>query len=234
MNSWNELWDKKALQYLVETPAMPDEEIHLSINGFNHDVNSNISFRKFHAYLDTLVDELKLTSRDYLYEFGCGSGFFVKSLADVSGIARFGGSDLSENMIRIAKTNLPEKDFSQASAEVFKVESKSTVIVANSVFQYFKDFSQARNVIVNVISNDPDRFAFLDVPRSTSDHMYELRNGSYKSNQLKHLLYTESFFHEIMDDSVYDIVIKEQIIEGYNQGKTRFNVFGRKRNGFRE
>lgn len=234
MNSWNELWDKKALQYLVKTPAIPYEEIHLSINGFNHDVNSNIGYREFHAYLDTLVDELNLTSRDYLYEFGCGSGFFVKSLADISGITRFGGSDLSGNMIRIAKMNLPEKDFSQASAEVFTVKYKSTVIVANGVFQYFRDFSQARDVIVNVISNDPDRFAFLDVPRGTADHMYELRNGNYKSDQLKHLLYTESMFHEIMDDSVYDIVIKEQIIEGYNQSKTRFNVFGRKKSGFRE
>ena len=229
MSSWDQIWDKKALPFLDELKSLPDQSTHLSINGFNHDANSQISREDFELYLHNLVLDLNIRPIDYLYEFGCGSGFFIKCLAEYSGATKFGGSDLSENMIAIANNLFPNQDFVRVGAEYFKVATRPSIIVANSVFQYFSDLNHAKRVIENVVGNNPISFAFLDIPRGTLENQYELRSGPHDSNQLRHLLYSENFFKSNIDSSVYDVEIKSQDIRGYSQSKTRFNVFGRKR-----
>jgi hypothetical protein len=51
MNSW----DKKALTHIDELKSLTDLSTHLSINGFNHDKNSQISHDDFKMYLHNIV-----------------------------------------------------------------------------------------------------------------------------------------------------------------------------------
>ena len=73
MSSWDRIWDKEALPFLDELKSLPDQSTHLSINGFNHDANSQISREDFELYLHNLVLDLNIRPIDYLYEFTCES-----------------------------------------------------------------------------------------------------------------------------------------------------------------
>ncbi len=228
MTSWEELWDSKAAEFENLKRVKYGDQENLKLNGFNHGSSSQISEKHFNEYLKSLKIKLNLDMDSYLYEFGCGNAFFISRLAKVSGDCEFGGSDLSYNMIKIAKENYPEKVFERIGAESFSITHGGAFIIANSVFQYFDDLTYTLKVLNNVLLNSPTAFAFLDIPRGQISGQKLLRVGKNKDTNLQHLLYTENFFTNFFENSGYSISIENQNILGYYQSSNRFNVFGRK------
>jgi SAM-dependent methyltransferase len=231
LSHWNRIWDEKAQDFLDHQTQTPTQNFNqLTLNGFNHGPNSILTLESFEEYCAFISKEMMLDSKSYLYEFGCGSGYFLNSLAKTCGSSKFSGSDSSEKMIMVAKSNFLNHIFSVDSADNFRVPDlgENLNILANSVFQYFPDLDYAKRVMLNVKLNNPKRFAFLDVPIGNSAGYRTNRKGASKSLDLYHIAYTPGFFKEFWSDSRYSIMFKRQEIKGYNQSVDRICIFGKR------
>lgn len=228
MNSWNDIWEKKAsILFFPGASDIQSSNEQLRINGFNHNTSAKISSDAFNDYLLRLSSKLELGSDSYVYEFGCGSGFFLKSLALQTKIYDYGGSDKSNNMTNLAIKLNPGHTFKCIGAESFKLDRNGACIIANSVFQYFDDLNYARSVLENVISNKPKSFAFLDIPFGERAGLKKSRSGPHSSTNLQHLIYDSNFFNDFFNTTTYVIEIEKQFIQGYTQSVDRFNVYGK-------
>ena len=231
MKTWSQVWDEKALSISqkVTNQEIPQQGDLLRVNGFNHDSNSLINPDSLEKYVSTISRLISNESISYLYEFGCGTGFFTKCLANEMKLDSYGGSDLSINMIQVAKNQNPECEFKVSDALGFHCEKQGLAIVCNSVFQYFPDLEYAIGVIENVLAHKPIAFAFLDIVRSDSNGSLTPREGDNDSQMLTHLGFKQSFFLDQLSKSEYKIQIANQDIRGYNQSSQRFNVIGLKK-----
>ena len=228
MKSWHDVWDELGSSLLnsVKTNNLEiDFSDFMSSNGFNHSHDSEIEAKSFDNYLGKVASFLGYESR-YLYEFGCGSGYFASLLAKKLGTTNFGGSDNSEAMINVARHLYPNNSFSVSDACNFKCLEDQATIVCNSVFQYFPDLKYARKVVRNVLSHHPRSFAFLDLVRSSVNGSLKSRAGRTSSAKLTHLGFSENFFTDMLGSSNHRVSVMNQSIQGYNQSSSRFNVIG--------
>jgi hypothetical protein len=232
MKTWSQVWDEKALaiRHKAVNQEIPHHVDLLRINGFNHDSNSQISPESLEKYISTIAGLISNNSISYLYEFGCGTGFFTQCLASEMKLDSYGGSDASVNMIEVAKAQNPKCEFEVSDAFDFHCEKQGLSIVCNSVFQYFPNLGYARGVIENVLAHNPVTFAFLDIVRSDSNGSLTQREGDNDSQLLTHLGFNQSFFLDQLASSDYEIQIVNQDIPGYYQSNQRFNVIGLKKN----
>ena len=121
ISPWNRIWELKAQDFIERLTEANDKNLNeFSLNGFNHSPDSIFSEESFEEYLRFVSKELMLNSHSYIYEFGCGSGYFLNSLAKICGSSKFSGSDSSDSMIMIAKTKFPNFHFEVNSADDFK------------------------------------------------------------------------------------------------------------------
>lgn len=232
MRSWQEIWDEKALSIPLDVimKRQIQESEHLQVNGFNHDPESVISRNALDEYVSLVSELIKTSSIEYLYEFGCGTGFFTNELAKKMEIKNFGGSDQSAAMIRIAHSLFPQQTFHVADAASFRFTQENSTVICNSVFQYFPSLQYTESVLQNVLAHSPETFAFLDVVRSPVSGNLVLREGKNDSTLLSHIGFKEEYFINFFAGSGYKISITNQEIEGYKQSNQRFNVFGKKGN----
>jgi SAM-dependent methyltransferase len=232
MKTWSQVWNEKALAVptqIINQENLQDGEL-LRVNGFNHDSNSLISVESFEEYISKIADLVCRDSTKYLYEFGCGTGFFTKKLADKMKISDYGGSDASINMIRVAKARNPNQVFEVSEALSFSCDKLDVSIVCNSVFQYFPNLEYAIGVINNVLAHNPASFAFLDIVHRDLNGTLIQREGENDSDKLTHLGFNPEFFSDILGSSGYEVRVHDQKIAGYQQSSQRFNVIGFKKN----
>lgn len=228
MTYWSEIFENKAKIFLMEvihSGVIADSD-KILVNGFNHDESSSISEESFEKYISRIVEMVELSPEDYLYEFGSGNGLLVYKIAKSVGINRYGGSDISESMIALAKIQNPNGDFSVSQAKDFKCAEENLVIFCNSVFQYFPSLEYTLEVLKNILNQKPKTFAFLDVTKAAHNASLSSRSGEHKSEHLTHIGFTKDFFNDFFKDSGYDVKTFDQEIEGYLQGEARFNVVG--------
>ena len=232
MKSWSQVWNEKALSIPIEVIAgrQIQESEHLQVNGFNHDSESVVSRNALDEYVSRISELIKTSSTEYLYEFGCGTGYFTNELAKKMEIRNFGGSDQSAAMIRIANSQFPEQTFQVADAASFRCSQEKAAIICNSVFQYFPSLQYTDSVLENVLDHNPETFAFLDVVRSSVSGNLVIREGKNNSSLLSHISFNEEYFTKFFTGSGYEILITNQEIEGYKQSNQRFNVFGKRVN----
>jgi len=224
--SWDELWQEigeKSLLHLRDYPQNIDHE--LKINGFSHNDNALISNESLFIYAKSIVENLQIRNNSNLWEFGCGTGLFISTVAKMACAAQYGGSDNSNSMIDLAKLNYPSGIFFTDSALNSKVPFSDSYIFANSVFQYFPNLDYARGVLRNVILNSPRAFALLDIPHGDFSGQLIERRGNSKF-KLFHQKYSPDFFYEYFQNKPYFLEIRSQKIDGYEQSQERFNVFG--------
>jgi hypothetical protein len=224
--SWDKLWQEigeKSLLHFQEQSQSIDHE--LRINGFSHNDNAQISRESLSIYAKLIVETLQIKNYSNLWEFGCGTGLFISTVAKMVRASQYGGNDTSSSMIALAKLYHPSGIFSTNSALNSEIPFSDSYIFANSVFQYFPNLDYARGVLKNVILNKPLAFALLDIPHGSFSGQLIERKGNSKF-KLFHQKYTPDFFYECFQDKPYSLEIRSQKIDGYEQSQERFNVFG--------
>jgi trans-aconitate methyltransferase len=76
-------------------------------------------------------------SDDKIIDVGCGSGYLTEKLYTIANNTV--GTDISENMIKVAKTLRPHINFYVSNAENLSQQNQYDWIVTNAVTYYFKD-----------------------------------------------------------------------------------------------
>ena len=228
MMYWQDVFENKAKIFLTEISNFSEiaDSDKILVNGFNHDTSSVISEESFEKYISGIAAMVELDPQDYLYEFGSGNGLLLHKIAKFAGINRYGGSDISESMIALAKLQNPMGDFEVSQAIDFKCAKENSVIFCNSVFQYFPSLEYTLKVLQNICNQKPKTFAFLDVIKATYNASLSSRSGEHTSEHLTHIGFTKDFFKDFFKDSGYDIKTFDQNVDGYLQSEVRFNVLG--------
>lgn len=81
-----------------------------------------------------------------ILEIGCGTGFFTQKLAQLYPEAHILATDISQDMLTVAKNNLSKfKNISYElqDGENLKLTGSFDLIISNAAFQWFHDYQQA-------------------------------------------------------------------------------------------
>lgn len=81
-----------------------------------------------------------------ILEIGCGTGFFTKLLAQLYPHAQIIATDLSPDMLTIAKANLSTYtniSYELQDGENLQIAGQFDLIISNAAFQWFHDYHQA-------------------------------------------------------------------------------------------
>jgi trans-aconitate methyltransferase len=97
-----------------------------------------------------LLDLLKIGSNDDVIDIACGPGHITNLLSRVTG-GRVVGIDVSEGMIKHARTLYPETEFRQVAAEDLDYNNEFDIAFCNSALPWFRDPAKAIKAIYNSI-----------------------------------------------------------------------------------
>jgi len=108
--------------------------------------------RDTHVHLKDLLQEfLGDLDRDIsILEFGCNSGWFLKSIQDM-GFHHLNGIDINELAIRNAKANLPKAHFFRSSIQDFNNPNTVDLVLTGSVLMHIHpdDLKKVMTIIYN-------------------------------------------------------------------------------------
>lgn len=93
-----------------------------------------------------LLNLLKVGSSDDVIDIACGPGHITNLLSRVTG-GRVVGIDISEGMIKHARTLYPETEFKQVAAEDLDYNNEFDIAFCNSALQWFSDPDRAIKAI---------------------------------------------------------------------------------------
>jgi ubiquinone/menaquinone biosynthesis C-methylase UbiE len=110
-------------------------------------------YRYLQASIDRTLDDVELAPGQCLLDLGCGTGLMLARLARRYPEARLLGSDLSEDMLAIARERLaPTKGLFQAAIEVLPIADRSVdALVSTSVFHFVQRPSDALSEMYRVL-----------------------------------------------------------------------------------
>lgn len=91
---------------------------------------------------------------NHILEIGCGTGFFTQKLAQLYPNAHIIATDISPDMLTVAKNNL--SNFTNISYELqdgenLNLTGQFDLIISNAAFQWFQDYHQAFNQFYNCL-----------------------------------------------------------------------------------
>lgn len=98
-----------------------------------------------------LIDLLKIGSNDDIIDIGCGPGHITHILSSMTQ-GRVTGIDISEGMIKQAKTLYPGMEFRQVAAEDMDYSREFDVAFCNSALQWFIDPNRAIKAIFHSLN----------------------------------------------------------------------------------
>jgi trans-aconitate methyltransferase len=151
---------------------------------------------------------------NYIYEIGCGNGLFVSELAKLLQISDFGGSDLSDVRIKMARDLIPEGDWTCSDAcSDLKIKG---FVFANSVLQYFPNSAYFIDLIKRLEKSNISGLALLDIPMSN--------NGE---QSLRHIRYSPLWIESVIRmefKSIEYISTFPQYPLNYHDETPRFNI----------
>jgi len=99
-----------------------------------------------------------LVAAKNVLDLGCGTGILTREIVDWGGIAR--GVDISEKMIEIARSNLPDIEFEIANAVKLPYgDNEFDIVVSSLVMHYFNDLLSPFKEVSRVL-NAAGHFVF--------------------------------------------------------------------------
>lgn len=198
INEWREIWEDVANRNQGKSL--------FEINGYRLD--DNIA-EKVSDYIDV---ELYPQETERLLEVGCGSGALLVSFKDKCG--NIYGVDFSEEMIKIAKDNLPYVTFEQAEANNLHIypDGSFDKIFSYSVFQYFPSIDygvEAVKEMIRVANPTWSIILVLDIPDIDKRDDAEAERKRMGKNPLPPLLYYDKkMFIDSFKCEVFDMPIR--------------------------
>lgn len=198
---WRSIWNKeKALDKNISL-----QQALIFADGFDSGAGK-IEENEWITYVNS-IERLLIKDRDRekktrIYEVGCGSGAFLYALY-TKGYA-VGGIDYSERLIEIARTAMPEGDFTCGEATDIPERVQADYVLSNSVFQYFEDLEYAGRVFDAISARAEKGVAILDVPDAALKEQSEAaRRGAMPAGEyerkyagLEHRYYERDWFRQ--------------------------------------
>ncbi len=182
------------------------------------------------AYLAEVEGRMRLSREASLFEVGCGAGAFLWPFHQQG--RTVGGVDYSSRQVRRAAGVMPTGGWSVGEADSLDPSPRYGAVIANSVFQYFPDFSYAERVLRLMAAKSAGPLAILDVPDAAqSERILQTRRAALPPGEydrlyagLCHLMFPRDWFHNVLGSNAR---IEDQCISGYRHAPVRFNVFVR-------
>ena len=165
-NSWHQVWSNRKL----EANERLTLETLIRLNGFDTGI-ARITSSAWLEGLGKIAKLIGIQGGDSVLEFGCGSGAFLFALNKVCQI-KGSGIDYSSSLIDIAKTALPEMDFTCEEAGKVSSTKKFDYCVSHSVFHYFSE-TYAENVLGIMAAKARKAVVVLEVPDAATKELAE-------------------------------------------------------------
>ena len=231
MNNWNDIWNSKSIPQSEYTNL----QSLIAANGFDTGVGS-YNEKNWQKLVTDFYKRTNIKKDQNILELGCGSGAFLFSLNRLIN-AEYFGIDYSPNLIKIAKSVLPNGSFKVAEANSTNfVHIKFDVIFSHSVFQYFPSISYANEVlkIWTKKIKDGGRLVLLDLnDKSKEENYHKNRMEAYRNPKeyydtykgLNHLFFKiEDLKKTLTYLGMQDIEIFPHAISDYGNASFRFNL----------
>jgi len=230
--TWNEIWCERQLQGLYHSEDICLQDL-IFADGFDTKTGK-VNSEDWAHHIREISKKIDLTRGDSIFEIGCGSGAFLYLWYNEG--YRVGGIDYSENLIQIANQAMKGVNFLVSDANKVDTEERFDVVLSNSVFQYFRNYSYAKEVIERMILKARKTIAILEIPdlakkeQSESARRAALPEGEYEKEYtgLEHLYYEKDWFTQFSDIFGYNIEIFDQDFKNYGNSQFRFNVIMKK------
>jgi hypothetical protein len=221
-NSWKYIFERN-----LGDDSDLDTNLLLQENGFIKGNQSPFSFIEFQDYVKSIFHLCRRGIKESIYEIGCGNGLFIATMANTNGIKLFGGSDLSINRIKKARSLFPKGTW--INSDALQDTNISGFLFCNSVLQYFPDQEYLESFVHSLRKLTLDGMALLDIPKTNSPMTDFASRGFYNKNELFHLrispewllTYLRNFFGK-----EYEFHFSPQIPLSYNNDFDRFNIIG--------
>lgn len=224
---WADIWESR-----VHEPKKMSHTELLIANGYDS-VRSALSTSNLVYAQDYYWSLIKLQNTDSVYEVGCGSGAFLYNLYQNN--IKVGGMDLSNNLLDLAKINLPNGKWEQGNALSLNVEEKWDHVISFGLFLYFPDINYAEGVISKMLEKANNSVCIYDFPNLDCKDECEAMRRSTTPNydrdykNLQHLYYSKQWFIEFANSRNLHLTLFDQIIPEYASGKHRFCIILRKK-----
>jgi len=223
MEKWKEIWNKEdRINKIILDSLIKADGFDTGAGSFNVD--------SWIQYTESLYERLSIQKQHSVFDVGCGSGAFLYPLHIRSN--KVGGVDYSYALIKLAKNIFGGKNFDNDDAMNIDVSTQFDVVVAHSVFHYFKDLEYSELVIQKMLKKSASKVAIFDInDEEKKDKYHQVRMGKlskveYKQKYegLDHLFYTKDWFIQVANKLNVSIEIFDQSYEGYANSSLRFNV----------
>ena len=226
-NNWLQIWEKKGRN-------LKSSKIESLINANGHDTKfGQFSKKNWNKYIKSIFKDIKIKQNSNILEYGCGAGAFLsywyKKTYNLSGI------DYSKSLIEKGKKYFPKIKFQVG--EITALESfynKSDLIICHSVFQYFKNYKYAKDLILKMLTKLKTNgcICILDIPDKDKEKLYKEKlkkefakedfKAKYKKN--KHIFYKKSFFKDLASKKNLKIKIFKHNSDYNKNSKYRYNL----------
>lgn len=189
------------------------------------------------AFVLGVGDRLGLGPGDSVFEVGCGAGAFLLDL-ERRGL-QVAGADRSAALVAAAALALPSGRFHVAEATAFQAPAEGyDAVVSCGVFLYFPDLDYADRVIARMCAASRGTVALLDLPDAAlAAQTLAARQAAVGGPEayaaryagLDHLAYDREWVRERLSaHGLVDVEVRAQAVDGYENGRWRFNAFGRR------
>lgn len=227
---WGSIWSSRSATKLSGGSVLAGL---LAANGYDN-AQSKFSEQAWRAHIMGWARRLGVGGGDSVFEVGCGAGAVLYVLSEAG--VDVSGMDLSPGLIEAAKEAMPAGHFEVGEAADLRVDPRVDACVAVGVFLYFPSFDYARRVVSAMADKATRAVAVLDLPdlakREASEAFRaEMAGGvdAYRARYagLEHRYYEKGFMVEALEScGLVDVACADQDLEGYPNGRYRFNCWG--------
>lgn len=149
MNQWDKIWKNRSYEIQISEDVFDTFCQLKKADGFD---TQNVTgyyeglWKQWNVMTDRIMEEGGENIRS-VYEVGCGSGVNLYLFHQLKAVYQVGGIDYSVPLIEIAKRVLDTTDLLCDEALQVPVLPKYDLVLADSVFQYFRDVQYGMEVL---------------------------------------------------------------------------------------
>jgi SAM-dependent methyltransferase len=230
---WNQLWRNRTVTHAGGSVLAT----LLAADGYATPFGA-VDETSWIEFVDRRATDLGIGAGSSVFEVGCGAGAYLYELQARG--CRVGGIDLSEELIRIARSVVPG-DYEVKDAQDLDIRSPVDVVVACSVFQYFPSLEYARFVIERMVAAAGHAVGIFDLPDEATkgaalEYRKSLLGGASSYEQayegLEHCHFQRGWIADIFRScGLAQVRVVDQDLARYGMAPYRFNAWGLKVQG---
>ncbi len=230
-NTWPRVWAERRLD-----PSFGSIRAQLlAADGFDSAFVGGLDEEAWTASASRWEQELGVTPGCSVFEVGCGAGAFLYHFHNQG--CHVGGIDQSASLLGVARSVMPEGDFSLTEAIEVPVVPRADFVLSCSVFEYFPSLEYARTVLERMSVRAKRAVLILDLPdearKAEALEWRIARAGGPEAYRaayagLDHQYYAREWVEDVLRSCGLEFVrTSDQDIPGYGNARFRFNALGR-------